>query len=493
MEPLPTGILVAAIGLLLALAVVASPVFQRLGVPSLILFIVLGIAAGSEGIFGLPFDDYALAFRLGVIALVLILFDGGLNTSVTVFRDALLPAAVLATVGVLLTAAIVAGFGVVLGLSLPIAFLIGSVVSSTDAAAVFSVLRGSGIQLKQRTGAILEVESGLNDPMAVFLTVVTTEVVLGTQELGLDTAILLGQQLVIGGGFGFLLGRAGSALLRNVHLPVAGLYPVLTVGIAFIAFGLPTLAGGSGFLGVYIAAILLASRPLPYRAGVLRVHDALAWLAQILMFAMLGLLVFPSRLWPAALVGSSLALALALVARPAATWACLLPFTLERRERLFISWVGLRGAVPIILAAYPALRGVEGGDAIFHVVFFVVLVTSVVPGATAAALGSRLGLARPVAKMPTATIELVSLREYSREFIWYAVDRASAVAGAPVRDLPLPEGCILTMILRGPDVIAPRGHTRVEVGDHVCVFVAAEDRKLIDLLFGAAEDAAGRS
>ena len=493
MEPLLTGLIIGTIGVLLIFAVIASPLFQRIGVPSLVLFIFLGMAAGSEGILGLPFADYGLAFRLGVIALVLILFDGGLNTSAAVFRNAMWPAAVLASFGVLLTALLIAGVGIALGLSWPIALLIGSVVSSTDAAAVFSVLRSSGTQLRQRTAAIVEVESGLNDPMAVFLTFVTTEVLLGTKALGTETAILGIQQLVVGAGVGLLIGWGASAVLRRVQLPVAGLYPVLTVGVAFAAFGLPTVAGGSGFLAVYIAAILLASKFLPYRAGVRRVHDALAWLSQILMFGMLGLLVFPAQLWAAAPVGFALAIALAFVARPLAVLLCLWPFDLERRERLFVSWVGLRGAVPVILAAYPALRGVEGGDEIFHIVFFVVLVNSFIPGATVAYVGSKLGLSRPMASVPPATIELVSLRDYQREFVWCTVDRVSAVAGALVRDLPLPEGCVLTMVLRDNDVLIPRGQTRLQVGDHVSVFVAAEERGLIHLLFGTPEDGSDRA
>lgn len=488
MEPLLTGIIIGTIGVLLIFAVIASPVFQRLGVPSLVLFIFLGMAAGSEGLLGLPFADYGLAFRLGVLALVLILFDGGLNTPMSVFRTAARPAAVLATAGVVLTALIVAACGAALGLSWPVALLIGSVVSSTDAAAVFAVLRGSGMQLRQRTGAIVEVESGLNDPMAVFLTFVTTEVLLGTKDLGSATVVLGLQQLAVGAGFGLAVGWAGSAVLRRVLLPVAGLYPVLTVGLAFAAFGMPTVAGGSGFLAVYIAAILLAARFLPYRAGVRRVHDALAWLSQILMFSMLGLLVFPSQLLSVAPVGFALAAALAFIARPVAVLLCLWPFDLERRERQFVAWVGLRGAVPVILAAYPALRGVAGGDEVFHIVFFVVLVNSFVPGATVAMLGSKLGLSRPLTAGPPATIELVSLRDYQREFVWCTIDRASAVAGALVRDLPLPDGCVLTMVIRGNDVLIPRGQTRLEVGDHVCVFVAAEERGLIHLLFGSPED-----
>jgi len=284
-----------------------------------------------------------------------------------------------------------------------------------------------------------------------------------------------------------VLGWAGRALMRRVHLPVAGLYPVLTIGIAFAAFGLPSVLDGSGFLAVYLAAIVLGSGSLPYRAGVRRVHDAFAWLAQILMFLMLGLLVFPSRLIPMLPGGTIVAMVLALVARPAAVLLSLWPFDFTWRERFFIAWVGLRGAVPIILATYPVLRGVPDAEGIFHLVFFVVVVNSLLPGATVAWLARRFGVAQPLASTPPASIELISLRDYPSEFVWYAIQRASAVAGAQVRDLPLPTGCVLTLVLRSDEVVAPRGATRLEVGDHVCVFVTRVERPLVDLLFGHGE------
>jgi len=491
MEPLSTALLLTILGMLLIVAVIASPLSQRLGVPVLVIFLVLGMAAGSEGVIGIPFDNYALAFRLGAVALVLILFDGGLNTPLPVFRQALLPAALLATVAVLLTAAIMMWVGMMLGLPLPIALIVGSVVSSTDAAAVFAVLRNSGVRLKEHTGAILEVESGLNDPMAVLLTVLATELVLGTRVLGWETLAFVGAQFALGALGGVLLGWGGQALLRRVRLPAAGLYPVLTMGIAFAAFGLPTAPGGSGFLAVYLAAVLLGSGHVPYRAGVRRVHDALAWLAQILMFLILGLLVFPSRLVPMLPVGFGLALALAFVARPVAVLLTLSPFRFSRPDRFFVAWVGLRGAMPIILATYPVLRGVPDGDGIFHLVFFVVVVNSLLPGATVAWLAHRVGVAQPLVAGPPASVELISLRDYPNEFVWYPVRRASAVAGACVRDLPLPAACVVTMVLRGDEVLAARGMTQLAEGDHVCVFAAPADRPLLDLLFGPAEDERG--
>jgi len=338
MEPLSTALLLTAIGGLLILSGLASRLSQHLGVPALLIFLLLGIAAGSEGIGGIPFADYSLAFRLGIIALVLILFDGGLNTSRDVLRRAAAPATMLATGAVALTALLVAAVGLLLDLSPSIAILVGAVVSSTDAAAVFAVLRGSGIRLKEKTGAVLEVESGLNDPMAFFLTFIATEVILGTQTIGLHTLWLLFLQVGIGllGGIGFGLG--GRVLLRAVHLPAAGLYPVLTVAIAFAAFGATTLLEGSGFLAVYLTAVIFADAPLPYRAGIRRVHDGLAWLAQISMFLVLGLLVFPSQIWPLVTVGTILATALAFVARPLAVLLTLCPFVFSWREDC--SWPG---------------------------------------------------------------------------------------------------------------------------------------------------------
>jgi cell volume regulation protein A len=490
-EPLATGAVLAALGLLLALAALASPVSTRLGVPALVLFLGLGILAGSEGVGGIPFDDYALAFRLGSIALVLILFDGGLNTSPAAVRRVAGRAGLLASVTVVATAGLTAGAGMALGLSVPIAILVGAVVSSTDAAAVFAVLRSSGVRLERSTAATLEVESGLNDPMAILLTVAATELLLGTLGSAGDLARLFAMQLGAGVGVGVLFGYGGRLLLRAVQLPAAGLYPVVTLAIAFLSFGVATLVDGSGFLAVYLTALVLGAGPLPYRPGLRRVHDALAWLSQVVMFTMLGLLVFPSRLVPAAPIGLALALGLAFVARPVAVFATLAPFRIPWRERLFVAWVGLRGAVPIVLATFPVLRGVSAGDEIFHLVFFVVLVGGFVPGATVPWAARALGLARASAPTPAASVELVSLSELSGEFIWYYVAPASAVAGAELRELDLPEGCLVTLLVRGHELVAARGGTRLELGDHVCVLATPGSRAFLDLLFGgeAGEDA----
>lgn len=480
----PTALVLAATGTLLLVATVLSPVSQRLGVPALVFFITLGMVAGSDGIGGIPFDDYDFAYRIGTISLVLILFDGGLNTPLAVVRQVMGRAISLATVGVVVTAAIVAAAGILVGLPVPLAVLVGAVVSSTDAAAVFSVLRGSGVRLDERTNATIEVESGLNDPMAVVLTMVATETVLGHSQLGAETVLFVAREFAVGTAGGILCGMLGRVVLRGSALPAAGLYPVVTVGLAFVAYGATTLADGSGFLAVYIAAILVGAGPLPYRAGVRRVHDGLAWLAQLSMFLLLGLLVYPSRLWPLADEGLILGLALGFVARPLAVLLSLAPFRTPWRERGFVAWVGLRGAVPIVLSIYPVLLGAHRGEEIFHLVFFIVLVSSLVPGATVATVARRLGLTLTGAAGPPATVELVSHRDYQGDFVWFYVDAASAVTGAAVRELPIPDACVLVIVLRGDRVIAPRGDTALTTGDHVCVFVTPEHRALLDLLFG---------
>lgn len=483
-EPFTTALVLTAVGLLLLLAGLASPLPSRFGVPALLFFLGVGMLAGSEGIGGIPFEDYGLAFRLGNVALALILFDGGLNTPPAVVRRVAGRASLLATLSVLLTALVVAGVGVGLGLSPELAFLVGAVVSSTDAAAVFAVLRGSRVRLKHSTAATLEVESGLNDPMAMFLTVVATEWMLG--GIGPAGALwLFVQQLVLGAAGGVAAGLLGRFLLHAVRLPAAGLYPVVTVAVAFLSFGATTLVNGSGFLAVYLAGIVLASGHLPYRAGVRRVHDSLAWLAQILMFVLLGLLVFPSRLVENAGMGLALAFALAFVARPLAVLGVLAPFRPPWRESAFVAWVGLRGAVPIVLAAYPVLRGVPSGHEIFHLVFFAVVVNALVPGATVGLVARWLGISRADAPPPAASVELVSLREFPGEFVWHFVHPVSAVAGAWVRDLSLPDGSLVVLIVRGEQVVVPRGDTRLEPGDQVCAFVTPDARGLLDLLFGA--------
>ncbi|HJU65879.1 MAG TPA: cation:proton antiporter, partial [Gemmatimonadaceae bacterium] len=286
-----------------------------------------------------------------------------------------------------------------------------------------------------------------------------------------------------GVGMGFL----GRFVLARIRLPSGGLYPALTLAIACLAFGVPTLFDGSGFLSVYVAAVIIGNGRLPYRPGLLRVHDALAWLSQIAMFLVLGLLVFPSRLAEVAPLGLGLALFLAIIARPAVVALCLAPFRYPMKEVLYIGWVGLRGAVPIILATFPVLAGAPGAERIFDIVFFVVVANAFIPGSTVAWVTRRFGLESRDPPAPKAVIEIESMQPLNGELLSFYIDHALAVAGVALSDLPFPDGTVVTMLVRGHDLVAPRGATVLEPGDHIYVFTRPEDRPFIQLLFGRPE------
>ena len=483
------ALFLATLGLLLGTSVVFGRVSERVGVPIVLIFLVIGVAAGSEGIGRIAFEDYEFTFRVGTTALVLILFDGGLNTSASAVRSVLAPAGVLATIGVVGMAAIGALAATLLGFDPALALLIGAIVSSTDAAAVFSVLRGSGIHLKRRVGTTLEVESGVNDPMAVLLTALLTSRALAgaapTAWWSVGGEIVA--QGVVGVAAGVLVGRLGRLLLNRIRLPAGGLYPALSLALALFAYGVSTLALGSGFLSVYVAGLVLGNGPLPFRRSLLRVHDAMAWLSQIVMFLLLGLLVSPSRLVEVAVPGLVLGLVLALFARPLVVALCLLPFRFKAREVAYVGWVGLRGAVPIILATYPILAGVPGASRLFDVVFFIVVVNAFVPGMTVAAVTRRLGLEAADPPAPQAVLEIESMQPLKGELMSFYVDDALAVVGVPMSDLPFPEGAAATLIVRGDELVAPKGGTELLPGDHVYVFARPEDRPFIQLMFGRPE------
>ncbi|HUF28681.1 MAG TPA: potassium/proton antiporter [Gemmatimonadaceae bacterium] len=484
-EPIPTALLLATIGVLMTLSVLFSRASGRIGVPVALLFLFIGMAAGSEGLGGLAFDDYALAFRLGTVALALILFDGGLNTPLSAVMRAIKPAAVLATFGVVGTAGMVAWAATLLGFGWPEALLLGAVVSSTDAAAVFSVLRGSGLSLKRRVSVTLELESGLNDPMAVILTIALTGALLGVGPgLGWSLVGLVATQLTIGLVLGVAIGYAAAGLLARTRLQAGGLYPVLTLAIAFLAFSVPTLMFGSGFLSVYVAAVVIGNAKLPYRGGIVRVHDAIAWFSQIMMFLVLGMLVFPRQLIEVAGAGLALALFLAFVARPLVTLICLAPFRYPMREMVYVGWVGLRGAVPIILATYPILAQAPGAQRIFNVVFFIVVVNALVPGGTVRWVTRWFDLESREPPPPPAVLEINSTQLLRGDLHSFYVDPAVAVAGMPISQVPFPPGSSILLIVRGDDLIAPKGSTILEPGDHVYLFAPPEEEGFLRLMFG---------
>jgi len=479
-----TALLLATFGvLLLSCALLGRPA-ERFGVPVVFAFLVLGMLAGSEGYGGVAFEDYRFAFRAGTAALILILLDGGLNTAWRAVRRSALPAAVLATVGVALTAALVAVFGRLLGLSWAEAVLLGAVVSSTDAAAVFAVLRGSGLSLQPRVRSTIELESGINDPMAVILTMTATHFFLGDAPPAARLALDIPLQLVVGLAIGAGAGYAARWLLGRVRLATAGLYPVLTLGLGLLAYGAATLAQGSGFLAVFSAALVLGNGPLPYRSGLGRIHDALGWLSQVGMFLMLGLLVFPSQLAPVTLSGLLVALFLSFVARPLAVILCLAPFRLPAREIAYVSWVGLRGAVPIILATFPVLSGVPGAMNVFNIVFFVVVMSALLPGVTIRWVTRRLGLETEQSPVPPAVLEVNSTQILNGELISFFVTEPLAVCNASLSQIPFPAESAAVLVVRGGELLAARGTTVLRAGDHVYVYCRPQDKPFIELLFG---------
>ena len=488
-EPHATAILLAVFGLLMGFSVLLGRTLDRVGIPIVLLFLILGMLGGSEGLGGIAFDNYEVAFRIGTIALVLILFDGGLNTSLASIRRAAAPASLLATAGVAFTAAILAFCGRLLGLGWGEAILIGAIVSSTDAAAVFAVLRGGSLRVKARVRSALEVESCINDPMAIILTFAVVETLGGGAQPGLRLFFDVPLQLLIGAAVGIATGYFARWILTHATLATSGLYPVITHACGFLAFGLATLAQGSGILGVFAAAVVLGNGPLPYRAGLTRVHDAIAWLCQVSMFLMLGLLVYPSKLVPVAGVGLLLGLALAFVARPLAASLCLIGFRWAPKEVLYVSWVGIRGAVPIILATFPVMAQLPGSDRIFHIVFFIVVVSALVPGASILPLTRKLGLDDPEPPTPAAALEIHSLRKTNGEVHVYYVDPSVVVCGAKLADIDFPTGSAVILIVRGSDLVAARGGTTLQAGDHVYVFCRPEDEPRIGLFFGKAIDA----
>lgn len=480
----PVDRLVLVVAVLVLFAVASSKFSARLGVPVLVVFIGLGLVAGSEALGGIEFENYGLAHGIGTVALALILFDGGLRTSLDALRIAWKPAVTLATAGVLVTA-VTTGIAASWILDVPLleGILLGSIVGSTDAAAVFAVLRGKGARLSERLGATLEVESGSNDPMAVFLTVGILEILLGRMDPGLP---LLGSfllQMTVGGLGGWLVGRLGVEATNRINLDAAGLYPVLVGAVGFLAYGLAASLGGSGFLAVYVAGIVLGNSRVVFRRGIFLFSDGIAWLAQIVMFTMLGLLAFPSRLVEVAPAGLALSAVLILVARPVAVAGLLPFFRFTARETALVAWVGLRGAVPIILATYPLLMGLADGRLIFNVVFFVVLVSAVTQGWTLPGVASLLGLRRPARREPPVTLEITSLRHVEGDIVDYLVVEGSKAAGRAIRDISFPEGAVVAMVSRGEDVIPPRGSTRLEPGDHAFLVLRPDVRGLVDRLF----------
>ena len=479
-------ILIAALAFLVS--ILASLVGQRLGMPVLLVFLIIGMLLGEEGPGDIHFDDIQATHLVGSLALAIILFDGGMATSVRSFRVGLQPALGLATLGVIITSALTGLFAtLLLGLSVLEGLLLAAIVGSTDAAAVFSLLRARGLELKERVKATLEIESGSNDPMAIFLTLVLMELILAPQDnLGAAVALAFIQQMGLGAVLGLLGGHAIVWLVNHLDLP-PGLHPIAVLSMGLSLFGLVAILDGSGFLAIYLAGLVVGNRPLKGRRYIGRFHDGLARLAQIGMFLVLGLLVTPSELLPVALDALLFAALLSFVARPLAVWLCLLPFHFPWREQVFIAWVGLRGSVPIVLALFPLMAGMAQAHVYFNIVFFVVLLSLIGQGWTIPLLARWLGLELPPRTQKVERLEIDLPGERELELVGYELVASSPLVAAR-RPFPrLPPSARPVAQLRQRELLDQIDWQDLRAGDQLLLIVDPAELEALDRLLAPAE------
>lgn len=466
---------------ILMTSILASKVSARSGVPALLLFLGLGMALGSEGFGRIAFDDAQLTQSVGVVALIFILFAGGLDTRWRDVKPVVGVSLSLATIGVAVTAVVVGLFlHVAFGFDLAAGVMVGATIGSTDAAAVLAVLRGRGVRLLPRLKPILELESGANDPMAIFLSLGMIRLITQPGTTFFDLIIMLVLQMTLGFLGGWLFGRVTLIALNRLRLEYDGLYPVLTITAVMASYSLTALVGGSGFLAVYVAGLVLARSDFIHKTSLVNFHEGLSWLMQILMFLTLGLQVFPSEIVSVTGSGLLTAAVLVVLARPLSVWISTLRTPMTWRERAFISWVGLRGATPIVLATFPLLAGVQTPIPVFDLVFFVVLVSVALQGTTLPLAAKLLRVNDPAPERMTSLMKQVRLGTgFGQMLLEVTVPANADAVGRQIIDLRLPPGTLVVMIMRGSEMVAPKGSTVIEADDDILVSVEPHNRQLV--------------
>lgn len=463
--------------ILLLISIFAGKTSYKFGVPTLIFFLGVGMLAGEDGIGGITFNDPQIAQMIGVISLNFILFSGGLDTDWKAVRPILKEGIVLSSIGVLLTAVTLGTFVYyVTDFTIYESLLLGSIVSSTDAAAVFSILRSKNLALRTNLRPTLELESGSNDPMAYVLTIMFLGLVMTPEKSIASMIPVFLQQMILGTVAGFAFGRVSKIIINRIKLDFEGLYPVLVIALMFITFSVTDFFGGNGFLAIYICGLYLGNKYIIHKKTILRMYDGLAWLMQIVLFLTLGLLVLPSQIVPVIGIGLVISLFLMLVARPVSVFISLMFFKMRLRRRVYISWVGLRGAVPIVFATYPLLAGIEKADMIFNIVFFIALTSILVQGTSLGVVAKWLKVSRPAEEKILTPSEEFMEEHPKTEMREIGIGDSNKTVGKRIVDLEFPSSAIIAMIKRGEKYITPDGSTVIEAGDVLIVLSDSKEK-----------------
>ncbi len=456
--------------LLLLISILIGKTSYRFGIPTLVLFLFVGILAGSEGIGKIYFDNPRLAQFIGVVSLNFILFSGGLDTNWKAIKPVLWQGISLSTLGVLFTAVSLGTFvWLVTDFTIYEGLLLGAIVSSTDAAAVFSILRSKNLALKNKLKPTLELESGSNDPMAYVLTIAFLALVVNP-ELSLGSVIpVFLKQMLLGALSGLVFGKLSKFTINKIQLTYEGIYPVLAIALMFITFSATDFIGGNGFLAIYICAVYLANHDFIHKGTIIKMFDSLAWLMQIVLFLTLGLLVFPSHILPVIGIGLVISLFLIFIARPVSVLIALLPFRMKSRRRFYISWVGLRGAVPIVFATYPLLAGIEKADMIFNIVFFISLTSVLLQGTTLNLVAKWLHVSLPEKVKSEDTLDTFLSEQAKKIMQEITIPEDGFASGKKIVDLHFPRTALIAMINRNKEYLTPNGSTIIEPNDTLII------------------------